>query len=154
MSVDQIPPDDVRRLAAFVGHWDVAGSLTAGEDSGAVTGLWKFAPTIDGWGIRVTSETSIEGLGDFTEAELIGFDPAEGKLHMFSLNRFAARDHTGSWVAEDAFSVRYNGEVDGVDVVEEINIQFVDDNHLAAHIEERNDDALAITTDLTLKRRS
>lgn len=153
MSDDQ-KPDDVQRLAAFVGDWHVAGTLAAGEDHGAVTGLWNFAPAIDGWGIRVTSETSIEGMGDFTEAELIGFDPAEGKLHMFGLNRFAARDHVGSWVGDNAMSVRYTSTVDGVEVTEVINIEFVDSGHMAAHIEEFNDDLLVVSTHLTLERRS
>lgn len=150
---DDERPSEVQRLEAFLGEWDVNGFLTAGDDSGAVSGLWRFEQTIDGWGIKVTSETTIEDMGGFTEAELIGFDPAEGKLHMFSLNRFAARDHVGSWVADNALSLRYTGVADGVDVTEEINIKFVEPSHMAAHIEEHNDNALTITTDLTLARR-
>lgn len=149
---DDERPAEVQKLESFVGEWEVKGFLTAGDETSAITGLWKFEETVDGWGIKVTSETAIEGMGEFSEAELIGFDPAEEKMHMFSLNRFAARDHIGSWEADNTFSVRYAAEVDGTQVMEHINIRLVDADHMVARVEEFNDTVLAITTDLTLVR--
>lgn len=150
---DDERPAEIQRLEAFLGEWEVNGFLTAGDETGAIAGLWRFEETVDGWGIKVASETAIEGMGEFTEAELIGFDPAEGKIHMFSLNRFAARDHIGSWAADDTLSVRYAAEIGGALVIEEINIRFVDADHMVARVEEFNDTVPAITTDLTLARK-
>jgi hypothetical protein len=49
--VDDQPPEEARRLEAFLGEWLVEGTLRSGQSTSAISGLWRFERAIDGWGL-------------------------------------------------------------------------------------------------------
>jgi hypothetical protein len=148
------PPEEARRLTAFLGQWRVEGTLRNGESQAAVFGRWRFEPAIDGWGVSGIMDTSIEGMGTFEESELIGFDTVGGQIHMISANKYAIRDHLGDWTRDDQLTVRYQG-IDGDSAVtEEITVDFEGPHRIVARVIEHADGAVVMTTDLTLARQS
>jgi hypothetical protein len=146
------PPDEAARLAAFLGEWSVSGSLTAGDSPASVSGTWRFDQAADGWGVRGQMHTDIEGMGAFEEEELIGFDAEAKQVHMFSMNRYAVRDHVGGWVSDDTLLTRYSGRSDGTEVTEEISGEFVAPDRMVGRVVERADQAVVLTTDLIIQR--
>lgn len=147
-------PIEARRLAAFLGRWRVEGFLTAGEDRVAVSGTWRFTKAVNGWGVSGSLDTEIEGMGAFEESELVGFDTVEGKIHLFSMNKFTIRDHSGGWIDEGKLAVQYDGVHEGTEVTEEITIDFAAPDRIVGTVIERADGEVIVTTDLTMTRQS
>lgn len=144
-------PIEAKMLSAFLGEWTVEGFLTAEEVPVAVSGMWRFEKAVNGWGVVGTLNTQIEGMGAFEESELIGFDAVESKIHLFSMNKFAIRDHSGSWIGEKKLVVLYEGTHEGRQTTEEITIDFVAPNRIIGTVIERTDGVMTITTDLTMQ---
>lgn len=144
-------PEPARKLRALLGVWVVSGSMTTGDNSAQISGRWRFISVADGWGVRTAGQTSIEGLGTFEEEELIGFDQSEGKVHMFSLNMFAVRDHVGGWRDKRVLHVEYNGDQGGKHCRERITIA-IDRERMSATIVEALDGEVVATTRLTLAK--
>ena len=151
-TVDDGLPIEAKRLAAFLGEWRVEGTLSAEGFPAAVSGRWTFEQAVNGWGVRGTLHTEIEGMGAFEESELIGFDETEGMIHLFSMNRYAIRDHSGGWIDETKLSVQYKGKQEGKDVTEAITIDFVAPGRMVGGVIEKADGVVVITTDLTMER--
>lgn len=149
---DGLPPDEAKRLAAFVGEWTVVGSLALGMDRAMVSGQWRFEEAAGGWGVFGKMNTEIEGMGAFGENELIGFDEVGGNTHLFSMNRFTIRDHVGGWADEDTLVVQYVGIDEGKQVTEEITIEFVEPGRMVARVIEQAGGEIIITTDLIMER--
>jgi hypothetical protein len=153
--VDDQPPEEARRLEAFLGEWLVEGTLRSGQSTSAISGLWRFERAIDGWGLVGRMQTDIEGVGSFEEHELIGFGANDQCVHMCSANRYAIRDHLGTWTREDQLTVRYGGAEEGRTVSEEITLDFEAPGRITARVfEEADGSDLTITTDLLLVRRT
>jgi hypothetical protein len=146
---DGLPPEDAMRPAAFLGEWTVQGALKAGELPAAVSGRWRYEQAVDGWGVRGILFTEIEGMGTFEENELIGFDAPEGKIHLFSMNKYAIRDHSGDWDGEGRLAVRSIAVQEGQEVTEEITIDFVAPHRMVARVVEEANGEVVIT-DLSL----
>jgi hypothetical protein len=144
-------PLPARQLDAFLGTWTVAGSMTMGGNAAKVAGRWGFRRVADDHGLKTTMQTTIEGFGTFAEAELIGFDPGEGRIHLFSLNKFAVRDHVGGWREDGVLYVEYTGVQDGKRCREGITI-VIEGDHMHADIVETLDGEVTTTTTLSLVR--
>lgn len=144
------PPDEARRLRTLLGHWTVKGTFAEGDKTAAVNGDWSFELALDGWGVLGTMATSIAGLGEFNETEVLGFDASTDKVHMFSANKFAIRDHEGGWVDRDRLRVRWVGSQEGRAVVEEITVHIDRSDHMTARVVESAGRTVIATTDLTL----
>jgi len=99
-------------------------------------------------------DTYIEGMGTFEESELIGFDTVGGRIHMFSANKYAIRDHLGDWTRDDQLKVRYKGTHGLGEITEEITVDFEGPDRIVARVIEHSDGAVVMTTDLTLTRQS
>jgi hypothetical protein len=149
---DDTVPSEAARLQAFAGDWVVSGALEAEGSTSGVSGRWHFEPASDGWGVHGRMETTIDGLGTFEEEELIGYDPTDEAVHMFSMNRFAVRDHRGGWVTEEQLEVEFNGRQEGRTVSEIITIRFLGADRMEGRVIERADGELVVKTDLTLSR--
>lgn len=152
MTVDDSLPEEAKKLSRFVGDWALSGSLSDGTSPATLSGSWKFVEAANGWGVKGTLFTEIEGMGGFEETESIGFDAETGRVHMFSMNRFATRDRVGGWEDERTLVTRYVGDHDGREVIEEITVEFVDDTLMKGHVLESSDGQVVLTTELTLRR--
>lgn len=150
---EEARPGDAIRLERFLGEWIVTGTLTAEGHPAVVTGRWRFAQAADGWGVRGDLQTEIEGMGAFAESELIGFDAASGQVHLFSMNKFAIRDHVGGWIDETTLEVVYQGVQDGKAIVERIAIDFANPDDARGRVVETADGVVTVTTELVLSKR-
>ena len=148
------PPPEAQRLSRFVGEWAVEGAMASAGDISHIRGCWTDDPVADGWGVRGVLKTEIDGFGEVDEAELIGYDPATASVHLFSMNRFAIRDHVGGWTADHTLTLRFQGVEDGAEVVEDFSIEFVGPDRIQAQVVERRDGQVTITTDLTMGRQA
>lgn len=152
MGSEEGPPEEAERLSAFIGEWQVEGLMSDGSDHFSVAGQWRFTEAIDGWGINGSMQTDIQGMGSFEECELIGFDAVRGKVHMFSMNRFAIRDHVGGWKDESTLTTEYEDEDDGSRTQEVITVRFNTPDRMSATVVEQVDGQTVLTTDLELQR--
>jgi hypothetical protein len=141
-------------LAALHGDWTVEGLLRSEGSAASLSGRWSFAQTADGWGVRATMQTEIEGWGAIEECVLIGLDAASGSIRHFSMNKYTIRDHIGGWTGDNTLVVSYMGIQEGKEVGEEVTIDFVAPERIIAHIVEQADGEVIITTDLTLTKES
>ena len=148
------PPEAARKLAVFIGQWKVEGTLRDGNAQAVISGVWRFEPAIDGWGVRGILKTDIEGMGAMNESELIGFDAVIGKVHMFSANRYAIRDHVGDWIDDQQLRVRYQETIGDTEITEEITLRFSEPGRISAEVIERADGAVILTTHLTLTKQA
>ncbi len=144
-------PEPARKLEALLGVWVVAGTMTTGDGPARISGRWQFSPAAGGSGVRTVGQTSIEGLGTFEEEELIGFDPGDGAVHMFSLNKLAVRDHVGAWKDDRTLVVEYRGIQGGKHCRERITIA-IDGDRMEATVVETLDGEVVVTTSLSLAR--
>ena len=151
---DGTTPVEAVRLQAFAGDWVVSGALDAEGTTSAISGRWHFEAASDGWGVRGRMETTIDALGTLEEDELIGYDPTDGVVHLFSMNRLAVRDHRGGWVDEEQLEVEFTGRQEGREVSETFTIRFVGVDRIEARVIERADGELVVTTDLTMARQA
>jgi hypothetical protein len=151
---DPDPPVEARRLEAFLGEWNVVGTLTTEEGPAVVSGRWRFESAVNGWGVLGVLHTEIEGVGAFEENELIGFDANEGKIHLFSMNKFAIRDHTGGWLDEVRLRVQWQVAQGSAHVIEAIEIEFATPDRMIGRVIETTDGVVVATTDLKISRRA
>lgn len=145
-------PEEARRLESFLGRWTVEGTFQADDGTAAIKGDWRFEPALDGWGVLGTIATNIEGLGEFEETGVLGFEESTKTVHMFSANKFAIRNHEGEWVDLDRLRVRWVGSGDSAAAVEEIEVHFAQPDHITAKVVESADGAVIATTELSLSR--
>jgi len=146
-----VKPEPARKLDALLGAWVVAGSITSGDAPARISGRWQFTPAAGGAGVRMAGQTSIEGLGTFEEEELIGFDPGDGTVHIFSLNLLAVRDHIGAWRDDRTLVVEYNGTQGAKHCWEQITLA-IDGDRMHATVVETLDGEVVATTSLSLAR--
>lgn len=91
------PPEEVRRLHAFLGEWRGTGMVRA-EAAAPV----KVAVTLScreasaGWAVLCTGESRGGGI-DTRETGLVGVDRVTGKVHWFAVADHDARDMLGEW---------------------------------------------------------
>lgn len=147
-------PDEAKRLVAFIGEWDVTGSMSDGTDQFPVTGRWMFTEAIDGWGVNGIMVTDIEGMGSFEESELIGLDAVTGEVHMFSMNKFTIRDHVGGWEDDHTLVTRYAADDGGTRTVEVITVTFHDLDRMTGSVVEQVDGETVLTTDLRMRKQA
>ena len=61
-----------------------------------VAGKRKFDKAAGGWRLKATMKMELEGMGTYLEDDMVGFDPGEGNVHIFTLtNTAATHDHKG-----------------------------------------------------------
>lgn len=118
-----------------------------------LTGKLRCEKAAGGWGLKDKFTMDIEGMGTYDEDDLIGFDPGEGKVHLFSLtNTGATHDHKGDWTDKDTLYLEYNGLQDGKPYREEITIRFAGPNRFSIHEVDKVDGQITMTMDVTLRK--
>ena len=78
-----------------------------------------FNKSSDGSGVVMYEKCTIPGIGKLNGANLIGFDPFDGKYHWFSVDNFGTtHDHIGSFSEEGHFYMEHQS-LRGEDVFQE-----------------------------------
>lgn len=77
-------------------------------------------------GISSEMEIKIEGVDDYLENDLWGFDQASSKVHLFSVNSQGdAHDHVGDWIDDKTLELNWKGLNEKEELEEKIIINWV-----------------------------
>lgn len=144
-------PKEAAKLERFLGEWRVDGTMEMEGNIASISGTWTYATTADGWGVVGNMDTEIEGIGNINEVELIGYDSEHGKIHLFSMNRLAVRDHVGEWESQDTLVVEYR-ETHGSEIQSEILTIHFGSEQIKADVKEKVNGNVILATDLVLTR--
>ncbi len=145
-------PEEAKKLKIFLGDWKVEGELTMEGNSFNAKGSCKFESAA-GWGVFAKMKMNIEGLGDYEEIDIAGYDPGQGLFHIFSVtNTAAAHDHKGKWSDNKTLKVIYEGVQEGKKYKEEISIKFDNPNQWSIHEVDTLDGQIISTMDVTLRK--
>jgi hypothetical protein len=87
-------PEEAKRLQSMIGTWRAEGTLAARGRLFTVHGIARFSTAASGRGLLILNTLQIEGLGEYEEAAIIGFNVDDQRIHFFSLtNTSSANDH-------------------------------------------------------------
>lgn len=105
------------------------------------------------WGLKTKFTMDIEGMGAYDEDDLLGFDPGEGKVHLFSLtNSGATHDHKGDWTDDSTLHLEYTGLQDGKPYKEDIIVKFTRPDRMSILEVDRVEGRVTMTMDVTLRK--
>jgi len=118
-----------------------------------VKGTWKISPAAAGWGALNIGLMEIEGMDAYEEVDIIGFDPGEKLVHIFSVtNTAATHDHKGRWSDDNTLGVTYEGLQEGKKYKEEITIKVHSPKEWSIHEVDTLDGQAISTMDVTLRK--
>jgi hypothetical protein len=144
---------EAKDLGVFLGDWKVEGVMTFEGTPLKVAGRWKFDRAAAGWGLKATLKMEIEGMGLYEEDDLIGFDPSDGMVHLFTLtNTAAVHDHKGNWKNTRRLFLEYAGIQDGKTLTEEISVAFSGSEQFNIEEIDKLGGQVISTMDVTLKK--
>jgi hypothetical protein len=83
-------PNNAKMLEVLVSDWAVNGTMTMEGNAVKVAGKWKFSEAVGGWGLKATMKMELAIMRAYLEDDMVGFDPGEGKFHVFGLTNTAA----------------------------------------------------------------
>lgn len=146
-------PPEAQKLQVFVGDWRVEGTLTVEGESKKVNGVWNFESAAAGWGVLGRMKMEIEEMGSYEEVDIVGFDPGEGIVHVFTVtNTAATHDHEGSWTDDNTLNLVYEGLQEEKNYQEQITIKFRSAKEFSIHEVDTVDGNVTMTMDVTLRR--
>ena len=146
-------PDGARRLQVFVGDWKVEGTLTFEGKPLKVKGTWKISSAAAGWGVLNVGRMELEGMGKYEEVDILGFNPGEKLVHLFSLtNTAAVHDHKGRWSDDTTLNFVYEGSQEGKKYREEITVKFHSPKEWSINELDSLDGQIISTMEITLRK--
>lgn len=146
-------PNEAKRLQLFIGDWKVEGTLAFEGEPHKVKGSWKFESGAAGWGVQARMKMKVEGMGDYEEIDMAGFDQSDGLVHIFSItNTAATHDHKGKWADDNTLTVVYEGLQEGKKYREDVTIKFRSPKETAIHEVDTLGDQILSTMDVTLRK--
>jgi hypothetical protein len=105
-----------------------------------------------GVALACVHEAEIEGMGSMVENALIGYDPAEQKLHWYNINTMGENhDHAGTWTSEGGIQWGYEGKQKGMPLTESISME-MSANELSFRSETRVDGKPSVLFEGTFSR--
>jgi hypothetical protein len=146
-------PEEAKKLKIFLGDWMVEGKLTMEGKPFNAKGTWKFEPAAAGWAVLAKMKMNIEGMGNYEEVDIAGYDPGQDLFHIFSVtNTAAAHDHKGKWSDDKTLKVVYEGMQEGKKQREEITIKFNNPKQWSIHEVDTLNGQIISTMDVTLRK--
>jgi len=108
------PPEILKTAMKLEGKWQANATLAMGDQKHSFAYTMDFRKTADGSGLTMDEHAEVAALGVLRGANLIGFDPYEGRLHWFSVDNFGTtHDHTGQLVAPAHLRLTHESEREG-----------------------------------------
>ena len=95
----------------------------------------------------------VEGMGNYEEVDIVGFDPGEGLVHVFSVtNTAATHDHKGKWSDNNTLNLVNEGLQEGKNYKEQITIKFRNPKEFSIHEVDTLDGQVTSTMDVILRK--
>ncbi len=118
---------ELELLKQLVGEWAVGLAIKTSNGkvlSGCGTMIAKEIPSQ--LGVKSEMDMHIEGLEDYLENDLWGFDQATGKVHLFSVtSQGDAADHVGDWINDKTLELIWKGCYEKEDLKQKITVNWV-----------------------------
>ncbi|MDN7025108.1 hypothetical protein FGU65_09440 [Methanoculleus sp. FWC-SCC1] len=148
-------PAEIEKLRMFLGEWHGEGVLETAGAVMKVAGEWWFRAAAGGWGVGVSMQSVIEGMGDYALDSLFGFDTETGTLHVYSLTNMAeTHDHTAFWSNERTLHGSYDGLKEGKAFRENFTIRLTSPGEMTLEYVETLDGRLDSTMTIRLTKQS
>ncbi len=128
----QNKPKELELIKQLVGEFAVVVAIKTAEGKNVFgRGTMTAKPTPERHGVTAELDIHLEGVEDYVEIELWGFDQATGKMHMFSItSKGEAHDHEGQWLNDKTLELHWKGYVEGEELEEKITVTWIDKNQI------------------------
>ena len=124
-------PAPIHQILKWEGYWEAQVTLQLGDKMSKAIYYADFRKTADGNGMLMYEWCDIPGVGKFNGANLIGFDPYDGKIHWYSVDNLGTtHEHIGEFSDEKTFYMEHRSQREGKEYVEKINLEWKDKNAL------------------------
>lgn len=128
-------PEAQKNLLKFEGKWVCKNpKMMMGEDQ--FSGEYTFDCELVNEGTGVLAHEKFVG-EDFTMLgeNLMGYDPNLKQVHLYSIdNMRTTHDHVGYWTDSNSLYVQYQGIVEGKEYLEQIWMDFPDENIMSVKL--------------------
>jgi hypothetical protein len=107
-------PDILKQVMKMDGKWQAKASLTMEGKTSSFLYTINFRKVAAGQGLYMEESAEIPGVGKLQGANVIGFDPNEGKLHWFSVDNLGTtHDHIGELVGKEHLRLVHESQREG-----------------------------------------
>lgn len=116
------PPEILKTAMKLEGRWRANATLSLGDQKHSFVYTLHFHKAADGNALTMDEHADVAEVGVLRGANLIGFDPYEGRLHWFSVDNFGTtHDHIGQLVGPAHLRLTHESRREGKPFREEIN---------------------------------
>ena len=124
-------PLPVQQILRWEGRWKGPATLQLDGKTYKSTYFADFKKTADGNGLYMNESCDVPGIGKMNGANLVGFDPNDGKIHWYSVdNMGTTHEHVGQFTNDNDFYMEHKSHQKGKQYVEKIQVNFKDKNTL------------------------
>jgi hypothetical protein len=122
-------PESVQWLKKFNGLWQANMTSTMADKKYQFNYTVKCWPVAGGNGYYMEETGKEPTLGEMKGADLMGYDPTDGKLHCYSVDNMGSlMNYTCEWKAPDHLYMESNTMKDGKPCLSTLDMIFKDDN--------------------------
>ncbi len=151
----QVQPKELERLAEkFVGKWKI--DLTIKMPDGSTLkgkGTAECKQLSLGRGVYSAVRLNVEGMGQYDEDDLWGFDQWTKKMHFYAIaSSGALHDHVGMWKDESTLEFHWEGIYEGKPAAEDVVFRWVSDKELHVHEVDTSDGQPSMTMDYVCRK--
>jgi hypothetical protein len=125
----------VQQILRWEGHWEGLATLHVNDKTYKSMYYADFKKTADNNGLYMNERVNIPGVGKLIGANLIGFNPNDGKIHWFSVdNMGTAHEHIGQFTNDNDFYMEHSSMQQGKQYIEKINVNITGLNTIWAKL--------------------
>lgn len=107
-------PEILKCAMRFEGKWESNVTMLMDGKTSKFKYAVKCRKIADGQGLYMDEDANIPGMGRLIGSDLIGYDPFEGKLHLYSVdNQGTTHDHIGELISPDHLRIVHESMRDG-----------------------------------------
>ncbi len=125
-------PEAVINLSKFNGIWQANITSNMGDKSYQYDYTVKCMPIAGGNGSYWEESGIHPALGETLTSDLLGYNPADKKLHCYSVDNMGmTRDQVCEWKSPDNLVIVYSGMKDGKRMIDKLDLTFKGDDMLS-----------------------
>jgi len=146
-------PAPLRFILDLQGKWESTASMQLEDNTYSFQYFADFRPTADGDAVLMLESADISGVGKLRGANLIGFNPYDGKIHWYSVdNMGTTHEHIGDLSSENEFRMIHSSMQNGKSYQEDIGMKRINKNELVLKVVATLDGKIVETINGTFKR--
>jgi hypothetical protein len=128
-------PEILKVAMKLEGRWQADATLSMGDQKHSFVYFMDFRRTAAGSGLTMEEHGDVAQVGMLRGANLIGFDPYDGRLHWFSVDNFGTtHDHIGQLIGPAHLRLTHESEREGKPFREEIDFVWLAGDRIDAKL--------------------